>query len=259
MRLDRDRGCAVIDICDPATLNGIHAGNLPLFPQLVAAAAEPADATYLVVRGTQRHFCTGGGSDFLEDLTALPPSTRQARLKEGQAWVLALLNAPLLTVAAVDGLAVGAGVDLMLAFDIVLFRPTAKVSFFYNRLGAIPDLGGLFLLAERIGASRALEFYAGSDVWSGDRAAQAGLGRLHREDFPTTAAEWRTWLARAFPIHRDAYAAAKGSLSAARQAGLAAHQAKVARAQAHIFGTAKFQARLKRVLSLQRLGGGQPR
>lgn len=246
---------ALIKFDDPQTLNGIHRDNLELFPALVAEAEATASIRYIVVQGDARHFCGGGAGDFLAEIADLDLEERVLRFETGQRWVNVLLRSPCLTVAAIEGLAVGAGVDFALAFDAALLWPGARMSFFYNRLGAIPDLGGLWLLSELIGPRRALSFLASGEVWEAERLVALGLGEAQTQVCPVDAAGWSQFLSRRYPIARAPFGAAKRALNGPRLDALSEHQREVARLQAEIFGTPEFREKLARVSSLRRLIG----
>ena len=78
-------------------------------------------------------------------------------------------------IAAVDGLAVGIGVTLLLHCDLVYATPTASFRAPFVDLGLIQEAGSSLLGPARLGYARAFELLALGEVWTADRAAQAGL------------------------------------------------------------------------------------
>ncbi|HSR81050.1 MAG TPA: enoyl-CoA hydratase-related protein [Hyphomicrobiaceae bacterium] len=78
-------------------------------------------------------------------------------------------------IAAVDGLAVGIGVTLLLHCDLVYATPTASFRAPFVDLGLIQEAGSSLLGPARLGYARAFELLALGEVWTAERAAQAGL------------------------------------------------------------------------------------
>lgn len=240
-----------ITFSDPAHFNGMHFGNIDAMPQAIVECSA-SEATYLVVQTSGDVFCSGGSPDFLLELSKLPRAEQSNVFKRGQRWVNELLESPCFTVAAVNGLVSGAGIDFLLAFDLVLFGPKARCNLWYSKVGAIPDLGGLHLLAERFGASTALDMYSRSETWDQARATSLGLGEAC-EQLPVTPTDWLARLQRRHPIERGAWARAKAILHGVGRPALLSNQNAVTDAQIDLIAGADFQARMSRVAALQRV------
>jgi 2-(1,2-epoxy-1,2-dihydrophenyl)acetyl-CoA isomerase len=149
--------------------------NLGSIARAVEALEQRTEISALVLRGTADRFHTGASMPLLDHLRQLPDSQRTALIEHGQGNVRSLLKTPLLTVAYVDGFAAGGGVDLMLACDLALVTPNARVNLFYSKLGVIPDDGALFLLAERVGWPRALRLCEESASWNAQECVALGV------------------------------------------------------------------------------------
>lgn len=241
---------AIITFDAPELLNGIDASNLNCFPRLVAEAAS-ADARYLVVRGGARHFCSGASAALLRNLTDSTPAARIEVISRAQKWVTSLLECPLPTVGAVDGLVAGAGFDLSLAFDLRLFGPATRMNIWYAKLGVIPDLGGFDLLSDRMGCQRALELYARSATLT--QADVVGLGWGEGMDrWPDDHAAWLKELTRRLPVEAAAFAAAKEFALAPLLEKLKPRQEAAGILQAQLFGEERFRERVERITALQR-------
>jgi len=112
-------------------------------------------------------FCAGGSLDEL-----LEP---RAELAEMYAGFLALADAPMVTIAAVDGAAIGAGVNLALACDVVLASPRARFDPRFLDLGIHPGGGHLWRLVQRIGRQGAAALSLCGDALDGEEAAAKGV------------------------------------------------------------------------------------
>jgi 2-(1,2-epoxy-1,2-dihydrophenyl)acetyl-CoA isomerase len=130
-----------------------------------------------VLTGGGGHFCGGG------DIKAIAGGGQGARdIYEGrdrirriQRWFDELVDLEKPVVAAVDGVAFGAGLSLALAADFVLATPRAKFCAVFARLGYVPDMGGMYLLPRAIGLARAKDLVFSARVVEAQEALDLGL------------------------------------------------------------------------------------
>jgi 2-(1,2-epoxy-1,2-dihydrophenyl)acetyl-CoA isomerase len=155
----------------------------------------------LVIIGAGDDFCSGadlvagfalqGGPTMLYE--AMRPLNRAAR-------TLYELTKP--TVAAVDGVAVGAGMNLALGCDVILASSRARFSEIFVRRGLSVDFGGLWLLPRRIGLARAKELALTGRVIAAEQALHYGLAAevVAPEDLRRRAGEVAAEMAAAAPL-----------------------------------------------------------
>lgn len=164
-----------------------------LLDELAACALDP-DTRAVLLTGTGRAFCAGGDVRAMGRRT---PLETEAVLAKGRQVVERLTAMPKPVVAAVNGLASGAGFNLALACDVVLAHEKAWFQQSFVRMGLVPDMGGTYFLARQVGVHRAKEI-----VLSGRRldAAEAhGLGlvaQVHGDDLDKHAVAYTADLAR---------------------------------------------------------------
>jgi enoyl-CoA hydratase len=161
-----DGGVAVLTLDDAEHRNAL---TLELTRALAAAvaAALGSGARALVLAAEAPTFCAGGSVDDL-----LEP---RADLPEMYAGFLALAEAPVVTVAAVDGAAIGAGVNLPLACDVVVASPAARFDPRFLDLGLHPGGGQLWRLERRVGRQAAAALVLCGDTLDGAEAEAKGL------------------------------------------------------------------------------------
>ena len=124
----------------------------------------------VIVTGAGKGFCAGAdlrsGTPMTEDGEAAPTTAADFRnwLRDSVHYVpraVALLDKPY--IAAVNGAAVGAGMDMCSMADIRIFSETARVAMSYVKVGLVPGDGGCYYLPRIVGLAKALEL-----IWTGD-------------------------------------------------------------------------------------------
>ena len=133
----------------------------------------------LVITGAGRGFCAGADlSEF--DFTPGPDLVKRADPGPviDQAFnptARRLQNLRMPTIAAVNGVAAGAGASLAMCCDIAIASPAASFIQAFSKIGLIPDAGGSWLLVERLGMARAMALAMTGDKLSADKAKEWGL------------------------------------------------------------------------------------
>ncbi|MDE2334434.1 MAG: enoyl-CoA hydratase/isomerase family protein [Rhodospirillales bacterium] len=136
----------------PGKMNALDTATIAALRDALEAAAGDAACRALVLTGTGRGFCSGA------DLTAGLEPGRDLGAAIETSWnpmVRALHRLPVPTIAAVNGIAAGAGANLALGCDIVLAGRSASFIQAFSSIGLVPDCGGTYLLPRLVGAARA--------------------------------------------------------------------------------------------------------
>ncbi|MPZ26275.1 MAG: enoyl-CoA hydratase/isomerase family protein [Micromonosporaceae bacterium] len=181
VRLDRDGPVAIVELCRPEVRNAQT-------PQMWGELREigrrlPGDVRLVVVRGQGPAFSAGLdrsvlGSGLVAELAGLPPEVAADRIAEFQQAFGWLRRPDLVTVAAVQGHAVGAGFQLALACDLRVLTEDAQLTMAEVTLGLVPDLGGSKRLVELVGYARALEICLTGRRVDAAEALRVGLANL---------------------------------------------------------------------------------
>jgi enoyl-CoA hydratase len=157
---------AFLTLCDTDRRNTLRIElSLDLEAAVTGAMAAGVDA--LVLAATPPVFCSGGD---LDDLV-----TPRASLSDIARGTEALVNAPVPTIAVVEGAVIGAGINLPLACDVILCTPEASFDPRLLDLGIHPGGGQLRNLALRIGRQGAAALSLLGDRLTGVEAAEVGL------------------------------------------------------------------------------------
>jgi len=178
--LERDGPVATVTLRRPDVLN---AQTPAMWDELRQIGRDlPGEVRVVVVRGQGRAFSAGLDTslarELAAELAALPPERAAERIAGFQAAFSWLRRPDLVTIAAVQGAAVGAGFQLALACDLRVLASDARLSMAEVRLGLVPDLGGTKRLVELAGYARALELCLTARWLAADEAQRIGLANL---------------------------------------------------------------------------------
>lgn len=198
--------------------------------------------TVATLRGTEGWFCVGGDLKALLSGTSHvsgPQEERIAVLEHEQAVVRRLVDAPVLTIALIEGAATGGGFDLALACDMRITTSGAKLGASFVRLGLIPDLGGSWLLPRQVSAGVAASLLLTGRIVDGRQARELGVVDLvaDGDDLDAAAAPWIEAAGHAVPA---AVGHAKRLLLGDTVRHGAAQAGEVARLQAELLDSPEF-------------------
>ncbi|PYO37876.1 MAG: enoyl-CoA hydratase [Candidatus Rokuibacteriota bacterium] len=178
-----------------------NAMNAAMFNELLAVFREVDASTsdrVLVITGAGDAFCSGA------DLGDRGSDTRPAlaRLHWVADIALALHRIPKPVIAKVNGVAVGAGMNLALGCDLIIASDNARFSEIFARRGLSIDFGGSWLLPRLIGMHRAKELAFFADIISAKEAAEMGLVNrvLPASQLDAFVADWADRLAAGPPL-----------------------------------------------------------
>lgn len=219
VRTEIAEGVATL-VLDRPPANVLDAATAHALGSAAGALADRGDVRAVVVTGG-RIFC--GGADIKEMATFAGPSEAQAFAEVLGAALVALEDLPLVTIAAIEGSALGGGLELALACDLRIAAEPAMLGLPEVGLGIMPGAGGTQRLPRAVGIDRARELVlTGRRLTAPDAHA---IGLVHEVVAAGATRERASALAHAFAAGPTAaYAAAKAALRAAggdRSAGLA--------------------------------------
>ena len=170
----RDGALVTLTLNRPHRLNAV---NLPLYEKLVAEL-ERADAERtvrcVVLTGSGRAFCAGADlKAHAEHPMSEEERSRYVRTAQRANHLIQEMGTPV--VAAVNGHAIGAGLELALSADFALVAEDAKLRLPEIALGTFLGGGVVYTLAERVGVLKAREIVYLGDFFSGAEAARMGM------------------------------------------------------------------------------------
>ena len=214
-------GVAIVTLNRPEKLNAF-VGDMRehLLGALERVAA--SDASVLVLTGAGKAFCSGGDVGYMGELVDKGAGYEGLRplVDAGRELVLRLAAFEIPVIAAVNGVAAGAGANLMLACDVRLASDAAHFGETFIRIGLHADWGGSWTLPRTVGVAKALDL-----CWSGELIGAGEMLRLGLVERLVPAAEfdatWRAYAARLAAAPQTSIRALKANLRAAQHRSLA--------------------------------------
>ena len=168
---EKSDGIATITLNRPERRNAFTPTMISEWAAALEDARLDSAVGVVIVTGAGKGFCAGadlrGGENALDETNGPPPTTAadfRNWLRDSVHYVpraVALLDKPY--IAAVNGAAVGAGMDMCSMADIRIFSEEARVAMSYVKVGLVPGDGGCYYLPRIVGLAKALEL-----IWTGD-------------------------------------------------------------------------------------------
>lgn len=173
---DLTDGVATITLNRPERLNSFTVAMHREVRDALDRVRDDPVARALVLTGAGRGFCAGQD---LNDRAVAPGGSRPDLGESIETWyvplVMGLRSLPKPVIAAVNGVAAGAGANLALACDVVVAARSANFIQAFCKLGLVPDSGGTWLLPRMLGGPRALGLALFGDKLAAEQAEQWGL------------------------------------------------------------------------------------
>jgi len=170
-------GIATIRLNDPDRLNALTFETYGELEKIMADLAQDNDVKIVVLTGTGKGFCSGGSvNDIIGKLVQMKGDELYNFTRMTCNVVKNMRNLKKPIIAAVNGIAAGAGAMLMLASDLRIFSDKARAAFLFVKVGLSgADMGALYLLPRIVGLGKATELVYFGDTIDAQEAYRIGL------------------------------------------------------------------------------------
>src|SRR5467141_2661723 len=172
----RHEGIATLVTNRPDRMNALNNGLGVAMDEALGRIAADPDVRVVVITGAGRAFCAGG------DLALLGKGRETGATKElepllraGMQIVLKMRTMPQPVIAAVNGAAAGAGMNVALAADIRIAAEEATFGQNFSKVGLFPDYGGTYFLPQLVGPAKAAELFYTGDMIDAKTALSLGI------------------------------------------------------------------------------------
>ena len=170
-----DDGVRVVTLNDPDRRNALSPRLQRELGDAVDAVARDADARVLVVTGSGPGFCAGADLPAVFGELDRPTADIRADLRTVYSSFLRVRELAIPTIAAVQGAAVGAGVNLAMSCDVRVAGPKAVLGVTFSKLGLHPGGGCTYFLTQALGRQRAMSLILDGGSLRADEALALGL------------------------------------------------------------------------------------
>ncbi|MBC7553532.1 MAG: enoyl-CoA hydratase/isomerase family protein [Taibaiella sp.] len=177
----KENGVGYLTLNRPETYNSYNRDMaLCMQAALDDCAADPA-VRCIYITGAGKGFCSG--QDLSEAMSPSPEDFERMVREHYNATILRIRNMEKPVIAAVNGVAAGAGANLALACDIVVANNSASFIQAFSKIGLIPDSGGTFFLPRLVGLQRAAALMmAAEKVGAADAVAMGMIYKSYADD-----------------------------------------------------------------------------
>ena len=194
---------ATITLNRPEKLNAFTNDMLRCWAACLEQAAADKDVRVIVITGAGRGFCSGGDVERMGNDETTTALSIKENLRNGPQTIptlLARIDKPV--IAAVNGVATGAGLDLALMCDMRFAAAGARMGETYAKVGLVPGAGGAYFLPRLVGVGKALEMFWGAELITADEALKIGMvNRVYPDaELMQKTREFATKVAKAPPI-----------------------------------------------------------
>ena len=170
-------GVATVTLDRPDKLNALTFEAYADLRDLLAELPQRGDVRVLVVRGSGRAFCSGGDvNEIIGATLSMSPDQLLAFTRMTGEVIRGMRECPVPIVAAVHGMAAGAGAVIALAADFRVCTPAARFAFLFTKVGLSgADMGAAYLLPRLVGLGHATRLLMLGDTVHADEAFRIGL------------------------------------------------------------------------------------
>ena len=173
LQIELSNEVAVLTVNRPQALNALNSKVLNELKYFTEKAGQEKNYRVLIITGTGKSFVAGAD---IKEMLEFDKEQALAFSKKGQQVLSLIESLPFPVIAAVNGFALGGGMELALACDILLISEKAKVGLPEVTLGLLPAFGGTQRLVRAVGMYKAKEMICSGNVYSAHEVFTMGLG-----------------------------------------------------------------------------------
>ncbi|RWS31024.1 hypothetical protein B4U80_04509 [Leptotrombidium deliense] len=170
---DDDSGVALLSICHPERKNALSGSMMVQLRDVIIQLERWKQGKAVIIYGSEGSFCSGGDLNTVRQIADQQGGHDMATLMQHN--LKRFQNLHLLTVALIQGKAIGGGAELTTACDFRLMTKSAQIGFVHVKLNITPGWGGGARLVKLLGPSRALDLLTSGRQLNADEAKRIGL------------------------------------------------------------------------------------
>ncbi|XP_077454278.1 ethylmalonyl-CoA decarboxylase-like isoform X2 [Stigmatopora argus] len=156
----QDSGIGILTINNPSYMNALSGTMMVQLEEKVSQLEQWTDGKGLIVQGAAGTFCSGSDLNAVKAISN--PNDGMKMCMFMQNTLTRLLRLPLISVALVEGRALGGGAELTTACDFRLMAPGSVIQFVHKHMGVVPGWGGAARLVNLIGSRNSVKLLSGA-------------------------------------------------------------------------------------------------
>jgi len=190
-----ENGVCTLTLNRPSVFNSFNKTMALALQDALDSCANGEGVRAIVITGEGKAFCAG--QDLAEATDPNGPALQQIVRDHYNPIIMKIRNLEKPVIAAVNGVAAGAGANIALACDITIAKKSASFIQAFSKIGLIPDSGGTFFLPRIIGSQKALALMMNGDKVSSEEAERLNMiyKSVEDEEFETFVSNFAAQLA----------------------------------------------------------------
>jgi len=169
-------GLAILTLNRPDRMNAINTELATALNEALTAISIDKYIHAVLITGAGKGFCAGGDlKEIWEGRKNNDKESLEPLLRSGMGMVLKIRTMRQPVVAAVNGAAAGAGMNIALAADVRFASETAMFGETFAKVGLFPDFGGTYFLPQLVGPAKAAELFYSGDMFDAKTALELGI------------------------------------------------------------------------------------
>ncbi|HJV87062.1 MAG TPA: enoyl-CoA hydratase [Noviherbaspirillum sp.] len=157
LQASRQDATLILTMSNPGAKNALHPDMYAAAIETLSTAERDDSIRAVVLTGADQCFCSGGNLNRLLENRSKDKSVQAESIDNLHGWIEAIRDCPKPVIAAVEGVAAGAGFSLALACDLIVSSESAKFVMAYVNVGLTPDGGGSWFLTRALPRQLAAE------------------------------------------------------------------------------------------------------
>nr|XP_009681161.1 PREDICTED: ethylmalonyl-CoA decarboxylase [Struthio camelus australis] len=189
-----ENGIGILTLNNPRLMNAFTGTMMLELQERVTELENWKEGKGLIVYGTGNTFCSGSDLNAVKAMSNSQDGMNMCMFMQNT--LTRLMRLPLISVALVQGKALGGGAELTTACDFRLMTPGSEIRFVHKQMGLVPGWGGATRLVQIVGSGAALQLLSGAVKVDPERALRLGLSEktLVSSDETGSLEEARAWL-----------------------------------------------------------------
>uniref|UniRef100_A0A8B9P3U8 Ethylmalonyl-CoA decarboxylase n=1 Tax=Apteryx owenii TaxID=8824 RepID=A0A8B9P3U8_APTOW len=228
-----ENGIGILTLNNPKLMNAFTGTMMLELQERVTELESWKDGKGLIVCGAGNTFCSGSDLNAVKAMSNSEDGMNICMFMQNT--LTRLMRLPLISVALVQGKALGGGAELTTACDFRLMTPGSEIRFIHKQMGLVPGWGGATRLVQIVGSGAALQLLSGAVKVDPERALHLGLSEktLVSSDETGLLEEARAWLSLCTEGPASVIQAVKKVVTAGKELPLEA----ALRTEKDVFGT----------------------